>query len=143
MKSKWIPHYSDETMQDIFPLIISSFAPLTNKSTNLYAKGVRIIDIMAYVRFCITMLDLDCKHKMIDMFQYFLLTIKETYLGNIFTSIETIMTLILDEFDNISFDLITLLWIVWKRKKRRFVLLQWMWWKDFEKWANNIIPYLS
>lgn len=99
-------------MQDIFPLIISSFAPLTNKSTNLYAKGVRIIDIMAYVRYCTTMLDLDCKHKMIDMFQYFLLTIKETYLGNIFTSKETIMALILEEFDNIYLDLITLLWIV-------------------------------
>lgn len=40
-------NYSDETVHDIFRLIISSFASLTSKNTKLYAKE------LGYLRLCL------------------------------------------------------------------------------------------
>lgn len=64
---------------------------------------------MANVRYHIIMLDLDYEHMIIDIFQHFLLVLRGIHLGNIFTSIETIMTLILEESNGISLYLIILL----------------------------------
>lgn len=60
--------YSDKTMHDIFSLMISSFASLTHKSTYINAKGFRILETTANVRYCINMLDLNCEHMIVEMF---------------------------------------------------------------------------
>lgn len=123
--------YSDETMYDIFPLIILSFAYLIHKSTNLHAKGVRILETMANMRYCIIMLDLDCEHILINIFQHFVLVLRETHSRNIFTPIETILTFIWKERDNISLFLITFLLESVQYKNKEVFLLHLMQWKEF------------
>lgn len=59
--------YSDKTMHNIFPLIISSFTLLSDNSTEMYAKGARIHKTIANVRYCIIILDLDHEQVIIDM----------------------------------------------------------------------------
>ncbi|XP_022843980.1 uncharacterized protein LOC111367376 isoform X1 [Olea europaea var. sylvestris] len=103
------PPICDEIIQDIFLLFISSFAYLTSTFINLYFTAVRILDTMANAKYYLIMLDLDCERTIIDMFQHFLVALKENHLENVFTSIETIMTFTLEESDNIPLDLITLL----------------------------------
>lgn len=115
--------YSDEIMYDIFPLIILY---LIDKSTNLHAKGVRILQTMANMRYCIIMLDLDCEHILINIFQHFVLVLRETHSRNIFTPIETIWTLIWKERDNISLYLITFLLESAQNKNKEVFLLHLM-----------------
>lgn len=128
--------FYDEIMQDIFSVIIPSLASFIGTSINSYATEVRILDTMANVEYFFIMLDLDCEQLIIDMFQYFIVALKSTHLENIFTSIETFMTLTLEESDNIHLDLIILLLDSIQNKHNEvhsIAVLRLMWWKDFLK----------
>ncbi|XP_057510138.1 sister chromatid cohesion protein PDS5 homolog C-like isoform X2 [Actinidia eriantha] len=99
--------YDDDQMKDIFQLIVSSFENLSDKSSKSYGKRAMILETVAKVRSCVVMLDLECDGLIVEMFQHFLKDIRDYHPDNIFSSMETIMTLVLEESEDISMELIS------------------------------------
>ncbi|KAK4747071.1 hypothetical protein SAY87_026108 [Trapa incisa] len=94
--------YSDEEMKEIFRLIISSFEHLDDQSSRSYTRRTSILEILAKVRSCVVLLDLECDALVIEMFQHFLKAIRDHHPERVFSSMETIMTLVLEESEDIS-----------------------------------------
>ncbi|KAG5601581.1 hypothetical protein H5410_032951 [Solanum commersonii] len=99
--------YDDDKMKDIFQLIVSSFENLDDQSSRSYNKRVMILETVAKVRSCVVMLDLECDGLITEMFQHFLKTIREDHSENVFSSMATIMTLVLEESEEVSLELLT------------------------------------
>lgn len=99
--------YDDEQMKEVFQLIVSSFENLVDKSSRSYAKRTSILETVAKVRSCVVMLDLECDVLIIEMFQHFLKAIRDYHPENVFSSMETIMTLVLEESEDISLELLS------------------------------------
>ncbi|KAH6757885.1 hypothetical protein C2S52_023207 [Perilla frutescens var. hirtella] len=98
--------YDDDKMKDVFQLIVSSFENLADVSSRSHEKRATILETVAKVRSCVIMLDLECDQMIVDMFQYFLKAIRAYHAEIIFTSMETIMTLVIEESEDISPDLL-------------------------------------
>ncbi|KAG8375987.1 hypothetical protein BUALT_Bualt09G0016200 [Buddleja alternifolia] len=98
--------YDDEKMKDVFQLIVSSFQDLSNTSSRSHGKRVTILETMAKVRSCVIMLDLECDQMIIEMFQHFIQAIGVYHPEGIFASLETIMTLVLEDSEDISSDVL-------------------------------------
>lgn len=98
--------YNDALMKEIFAMIVDSFKKLDDMSGCLYSKRVSILEIMAKVRSCVVMLDLECDDLILHMFKHFLKSIRPDHPINVFSSMETIMTLILEESEDISPELL-------------------------------------
>ncbi|XP_060216305.1 sister chromatid cohesion protein PDS5 homolog C isoform X2 [Lycium barbarum] len=99
--------YDDDKMKDIFQLIVSSFENINDQSSRSFNKRVLILETVAKVRSCVVMLDLECDRLITEMFQHFLKAIREDHSENIFSSMATIMTLVLEESEEISLELLT------------------------------------
>ncbi|KAL2237373.1 UNVERIFIED_CONTAM: Sister chromatid cohesion protein PDS5 [Sesamum indicum] len=98
--------YDDEKMKDVFQLIVSSFENLADVSSRSHEKRATILETVAKVRSCVIMLDLECDQMIIEMFQHFLKSIRVYHTEVIFASMETIMTLVVEESEDISPDLL-------------------------------------
>ncbi|XP_020683417.2 uncharacterized protein LOC110100313 isoform X1 [Dendrobium catenatum] len=110
--------YNDDLMKEIFAMIVDAFEKLDDMSGCSYCKRVSILEIMAKVRSCVVMLDLECDDLILRMFENFLKSIRTDHPINVFSSMETIMTLILEESEDISQELLScLLSNVQKSKK--------------------------
>ncbi|XP_078433556.1 sister chromatid cohesion protein PDS5 homolog E-like [Wolffia australiana] len=101
--------YDDDLMKEIFHRIVQSFRNLDDVSSNLHAKRISILETVAKVRSCVVMLDLECDSLILDMFHHFLKTIRDSHSENVVSSMETVMSLVLEESEDISPDLIALL----------------------------------
>lgn len=99
--------YDDDKMKDVFQLIVSSFENLDDQSSRSYNKRLMILETVAKVRSCVVMLDLECDRLITEMFQHFLKTIREDHSETVFSSMETIMTLVLEESEEVSLELLT------------------------------------
>ncbi|EOA18881.1 hypothetical protein CARUB_v10007511mg [Capsella rubella] len=99
--------YDDEQMKEVFKLIVSSFEDLVDKSSRSYPKRISILETVAKVRSCVVMLDLECDALLIEMFQHFLKSIRDHHSGNVFSSMENIMTLVLEESEEIPSEMLT------------------------------------
>ncbi|XP_021647939.2 sister chromatid cohesion protein PDS5 homolog D isoform X3 [Hevea brasiliensis] len=99
--------YSDDHMKEIFQLTIAAFEKLSHVSSRCYTKAVSILDTVARVRSCLVMLDLELDELIIKMFQHFLKIIRSNHPPAVFFAMETIMTLIIDESEDISVELLT------------------------------------
>ncbi|KAL0923001.1 hypothetical protein M5K25_007042 [Dendrobium thyrsiflorum] len=86
--------YDDDIMKEIFGLIVAAFKNLDEMLSRSFPKRVSILEIVAKVRSCVLMLDLDFDDLILEMFQYFLKTITSKHSDTIFSSMETIMTLV-------------------------------------------------
>ncbi|KAI4376198.1 hypothetical protein MLD38_013988 [Melastoma candidum] len=113
--------YEDDQMKDAFRLIVSSFEKLHDKSSRLYAKRTSILETVARVRSCVVMLDLECNDLILKMFQHFLNSIRESHPKNVFESMVTIMSLIIEESEDVSPDLVSCL-LACVRKDKKDVL---------------------
>ncbi|CAN4099858.1 unnamed protein product [Withania somnifera] len=98
--------YDDDKMKDVFQLIVSSFENLDDQSSRSYNKRVLILETVAKVRSCVVMLDLECDRLITEMFQHFLKTIREDHSESVFSSMATIMTLVLEESEEVSLELL-------------------------------------
>ncbi|KAL3650663.1 hypothetical protein CASFOL_007066 [Castilleja foliolosa] len=98
--------YDDDKMKDVFQLIVSSFENLSDTSSRSYEKRATILETVAKVRSCVIMLDLECDQMINEMFQHFLTAIRGNHAEVIFASMETIMTLVLEESEDITPDLL-------------------------------------
>ncbi|XP_024004663.1 altered inheritance of mitochondria protein 21 isoform X2 [Eutrema salsugineum] len=93
--------YDDDQMREVFKLIVSSFENLVDNSSRSYSKRTSILETVAKVRSCVVMLDLECDALLIEMFQNFLKAVRDHHSGNVFSSMENIMTLVLEESEDI------------------------------------------
>ncbi|XP_018675052.2 sister chromatid cohesion protein PDS5 homolog C isoform X3 [Musa acuminata AAA Group] len=98
--------YDDDLMKEIFQRIVEAFENLDDMSSHSFPKRVSILETVAKVRSCVVMLDLECDSLILEMFRYFLNTIRPNHSEKIFSSMEMIMTLVLEESEDISSDLI-------------------------------------
>ncbi|KAJ4958149.1 hypothetical protein NE237_025260 [Protea cynaroides] len=98
--------YDDEQMKEIFQLIVGAFENMFDTSSRSYSKRVSILETVAKVRSCVVMLDLECDALIADMFQHFLKAIRDDHPENVFSAMETIMTLVVEESEDISSELL-------------------------------------
>ena len=117
--------YADDQMKDVFKLIVSSLDNLSDKSSWSYRKMTSILETVAKVRSCVVMLDLECETQILEMFQNFLKSIRDYHPKNVFSSMETIMTLVLQESDVISLELLTPILASVKRNNEEILPVAW------------------
>ena len=98
--------YKDEQMKEIFQLIVATFENMSHVSTHSYKKVASILDIIAKVKLSLVMLDLECDALVVKMFQSFLKIIRSNHPLVVLSTMETIMTLVIDESEDISLDLL-------------------------------------
>ncbi|KAK1434021.1 hypothetical protein QVD17_10939 [Tagetes erecta] len=101
--------YNDEVMKKIFRLNVSAFEQLSNVSGKSYGKVVHVLEGVAKVKSCVLMLDLECDALVLEMFKHFLSKIRVNHPPMVFSAIETIMTLTVEESDEIASELLYLL----------------------------------
>lgn len=101
--------YHDDLMKEIFGLIVGSFKNLDEMSSRSFSKRVSILETVSKVRSCVLMLDLECDDLILDMFHHFLNTIRSKHSSTVFSSMETVMTLVIEESENISTRLLSCL----------------------------------
>ncbi|XP_041020647.1 uncharacterized protein LOC121262297 isoform X2 [Juglans microcarpa x Juglans regia] len=98
--------YNDEQMKEIFQLTVAAFENLSHASTRCYTKTISILETVARVRSCLVMLDLECDTLIVEMFQNFLKRTRSNHPLSIFSAMETIMTMVIEESEEISLDLL-------------------------------------
>lgn len=135
--------YDDDQMKEVFQLIVSSFENLHDEVSRSYAKRTSILETVAKVRSCVVMLDLECDALILEMFQHFLKTIRGHHPELVFTSMETIMTLVLEESEDISIDLLSpLLASIKKDNEEVSPIAQKLGERVLESCATKLKPYL-
>nr|XP_016452601.1 PREDICTED: sister chromatid cohesion protein PDS5 homolog B-B-like [Nicotiana tabacum] len=135
--------YNDDKMKDVFQLIVSSFENLHDQSSRSYNKRVLILETVAKVRLCVVMLDLECDKLITEMFQHFLKAIREDHPENIFSSMENIMTLVLEESEELPVELLSpLLASVKKDNDEVTPIAKRLGEKVFANCAEKLKPYL-
>ncbi|KAK4590119.1 hypothetical protein RGQ29_020607 [Quercus rubra] len=136
--------YDDEQMKEIFQLTVAAFEKLSHVSSRCYTKAVSILDTVAKVRSCLVMLDLECDALVVEMFQNFLKIIRSNHPHAVFSAMETIMTLVIDESEEISSDLLSPLLASVRKENQNVSPISW---KLGEKVITNcavkLKPYLK
>ncbi|KAJ6945496.1 sister chromatid cohesion protein PDS5-like [Populus alba x Populus x berolinensis] len=117
--------YNDDQMKEIFQLTVASFEKLSQTSGHCYTKAVSILENVARVRSCLVMLDLELDELIIEMFQHFLKFIRSNHPKTVILAMETIMTLVIDESEEISAELLTLLLASVKKQKQSVSPIAW------------------
>ncbi|XP_039003492.1 cylicin-1-like isoform X7 [Hibiscus syriacus] len=136
--------YLDDQMREVFKLIVSSFESLSDKSSRSYIKRTSILETVAKVRSCVVMLDLECDALIIEMFQHFLNAIRDYHADTVFTSMVTIMTLVLEESEDISMELLSPILARLKRDDEEVLpMARRLASSVLEKCASKLKPYLT
>jgi hypothetical protein len=63
-------------LQDVFTVVVQSFAKLDDTEGPLFAKRVSILETVAKVQSCVLMLDLDYDDLILQTFDHFLSTVR-------------------------------------------------------------------
>ncbi|KAA8521687.1 hypothetical protein F0562_012323 [Nyssa sinensis] len=136
--------YDDDKMKDFFQLIVTSFENLSDESSRSYNKRTSILETVAKVRSCVVMLDLECDGLIVEMFQHFLKAIRDYHPENVFSSMETIMTLVLEESEDISLELLSpILSSVKKDNEEVLPVARKLGERVLENCASKLKPYLT
>ncbi|XP_042394976.1 uncharacterized protein LOC121985530 isoform X2 [Zingiber officinale] len=101
--------YDDDLMKEIFQLIVQAFENLDDLSSRSFPKRVSMLETVAKVRSCVLMLDLECDALILEMFSHFLKTIRPNHSEVVLSSMEMIMTVVIEESEDISSELISCL----------------------------------
>ncbi|CAM8966448.1 unnamed protein product [Rhodiola kirilowii] len=135
--------YRDDMMKEVFRLTISAFEGLSDNSSKSFAKRVSILEIVARVRSCAVLLDLDCDDLVIEMLHNFYKCIRDFHSVDVFASMECIMTLVIEESEEISTNLLlTLLSVMKKEKKDAFPISKRLGEKVVQTCATKLKPYI-
>ncbi|KAL9226801.1 hypothetical protein vseg_002572 [Gypsophila vaccaria] len=135
--------YADDQMKEVFQLIVSSFEKLDDKSSRSYTKRISILETVAKVRSCVVMLDLECAELIVEMFRHFLRTIRDDHPAVVFSSMDTIMALVVDESEDISVDLLSpMLGVLKKDNKEVLPIACQLVENVITKCADKLKPYL-
>ncbi|GAB2228234.1 hypothetical protein Droror1_Dr00010064 [Drosera rotundifolia] len=136
--------YNDERMKEFFELIVASFDSLSLVSGRSYTKAVSIIDNISKVKSCVMMLDLECNALIIKMFEQFLKNIRSDHPNVVFSAMEAIMTLIIEESEDISLELLKVILLFVKKENKEASPMAWkLGSKVIESCAEKLKPYLA
>ena len=103
-------------------------------------KVISILNTVAKVKSCLLMLDLECDALVVEMFQTFFKTISANHPHDVFSAMETIMTIVIDESDNISLDLLSPLLASVRKENETVSPISW---KLGEKVITNCVVKLQ
>ncbi|KAK4277237.1 hypothetical protein QN277_015259 [Acacia crassicarpa] len=134
--------YDDDQMKEVFQLIVSSFENLLDKSSRSYKKRTSIVETVAKVRSCVVMLDLECDALIVEMFQHFFKAVREHHPESVFSSMEIIMTLVIEESEEISLDLLAPILASLKKDEEVLPLAKKLGERVLESCATKLRPYL-
>ncbi|XP_030473954.2 sister chromatid cohesion protein PDS5 homolog A [Syzygium oleosum] len=112
--------YDDDVLKDIFQLIVSTFSGLKDASGPSFGRRVIILETVAKYRSCVVMLDLECDDLVNEMFSTFFAVASDEHPESVLTSMQTIMTVLLEESEDIHEDLVLILLSVLGRNKNDF-----------------------
>lgn len=62
--------------QEIFKLIVSTFAELADTTSPFFSRRVKILETVAQCKCCVIMLDIDCDDLVLEMFNIFFLVVR-------------------------------------------------------------------
>ncbi|KAK1301184.1 hypothetical protein QJS10_CPB13g01215 [Acorus calamus] len=91
------PPFSDGTLRDIFKLIISIFADLSDTASPYFARRVKILETVAKLNCCIQLFDIGSDDLVLEIFNVFFSVVREDHQQNLLYSVLSIMRNILDE----------------------------------------------
>ena len=83
-------------------MILAAFENMSHVSTRSYKK----------VKLCLVMLDLERDALVVEMFQSFLKMIRSNHPPTVLSAMETIMSLVINESEDISLDLLSSLFAI-------------------------------
>ncbi|TVU11623.1 hypothetical protein EJB05_45218 [Eragrostis curvula] len=126
--------YNDDVLRDIFYLIVGTFRGLSDMNSQSFGRRVAILETVARYRACVVMLDLECDDLIADMFRTFLEVVSDNHEQNIIKSMQTIMTLIIDESEDIQESLLRVLLSALGQKKTGAAM-------SARKLAHNVIEH--
>ncbi|XP_031106300.1 uncharacterized protein LOC116010947 [Ipomoea triloba] len=95
----------DKSMEEFFRLAIMAFGKLANSEDCCYSMAASILRTFAEYKLCVIMLDLELDTLIVEMFQLFL----DSICPNNAPYMEEIMTMIIEESEEISVDLLNIL----------------------------------
>ncbi|XP_073147555.1 sister chromatid cohesion protein PDS5 homolog C-like [Henckelia pumila] len=93
-------------MKEFFKLCVNALKHLPSGSGTKYLRALNILETLATVRSCLILLDMECHELIVEMFQLFFNTIRPNHPTDIFKYMETTMTLVIQESDEISSELL-------------------------------------
>ncbi|KAL8137067.1 hypothetical protein V2J09_003068 [Rumex salicifolius] len=136
--------YDDCRMKEIFELLVASFDKLSLPSGRSYSKALAIIDNMAKVRSCVMMLDLECSNLIIEMFEHFKKHLRSDHPHKVFFAMEEIMSLIIEESEDIPLELLKVLLDCVRKEKENTSPMSWrLGAKVIERTSQKLKPYLQ
>lgn len=71
--------YKDDTMREVLQLFVDSFHGLHDFKALTFGKRAKILEIMAWTRSFVLMLDLQCDELILQMFNCFIAEIKKRH----------------------------------------------------------------
>uniref|UniRef100_A0A3Q7FUQ7 Uncharacterized protein n=1 Tax=Solanum lycopersicum TaxID=4081 RepID=A0A3Q7FUQ7_SOLLC len=101
--------HPDIDVKDFFKLAVLAFGKLSCLEGRCYSKAVSIIEVLAKYQTCVLMLDLQLDALIVQMFQYFLTSIRPDHPDEVFMNIKEIMTMIIKESEDIPMQLLNTL----------------------------------
>ncbi|XP_010441422.1 PREDICTED: sister chromatid cohesion protein PDS5 homolog A isoform X6 [Camelina sativa] len=101
--------YSDNIMKDIFQLIVSAFTGLNDVSGPSFGRRVVILETVAKYRSCVMMLDLECDDLVKEVFTTFLDVARDDHPEIVFSSMQNIMIVLLEESEDVQEHLLLIL----------------------------------
>ncbi|KAL7099582.1 hypothetical protein ACP275_09G093500 [Erythranthe tilingii] len=101
------PPYDDDLMLVFFRLYMIAFKQLPCETGPNFSRALKILETMAKVRSSLMLLDIDTDGSLIvEMVQLFLDNIRSSHPFDVFQYMEMIMTMVIQESDSISNDLL-------------------------------------
>ncbi|KAL1566908.1 sister chromatid cohesion protein PDS5 A-like [Salvia divinorum] len=110
--------YDDDVLKDVFQLIVGTFSGLIDVNSPSFGRRVVILETLARYRSCVVMLDLECDDLINEMFDTFFSVARDELPGNVLSSMQTIMEVILEESEDVPENLlVTLLTVLGNDRK--------------------------
>ncbi|XP_038716130.1 sister chromatid cohesion protein PDS5 homolog A isoform X1 [Tripterygium wilfordii] len=91
------PPFKDMYLRDVFKLIVSMFAELSDTTSPYFSNRVKILETVAGCKCCLIMLDIECDDLILDLFCILFSVVRENHQQSIIDRILSIMTDILSE----------------------------------------------
>ncbi|XP_047938896.1 sister chromatid cohesion protein PDS5 homolog C-like [Salvia hispanica] len=117
--------YEDDPMREIFQLFMIAFEQLSCESGRNCYRSVHIVGTVAKVRSSLMLLDVDTDGLVVEMFRLFLNNTGSNNPSEGFKYMEMIMTMVIEESDKISFNLLRPLLASVKMKNRDISPISW------------------
>ncbi|GLJ06598.1 hypothetical protein SUGI_0042770 [Cryptomeria japonica] len=108
--------YDDDTMKEVLQLVVESLHGLYNVKDPTFGKRAKILDIIARTRSFVLMLDLQCNELILQMFNCVIAEIRKCHSDKVKRYMFNILSMILDEDDDICRKLKTDLLAIWREE---------------------------